>query len=90
MLNTQLASNEFVAGDFCSVADMAIWPWASLWEGQQQTLDDKPHMARWLATMGARPGVQRGRALFAGKRKTPDSNPDNNPDAHKLLFGQKR
>ncbi|NDR56894.1 glutathione S-transferase family protein [Pseudoruegeria sp. M32A2M] len=68
VLDRQLAKHEFVAGDFYSIADMAIWGWASLWEGQQQTLDDKPHMARWLETMGARPGVQRGRALAAEKR----------------------
>ena len=30
VLNTQLAQNDFVAGDFFSIADMAIWPWASL------------------------------------------------------------
>ena len=68
VLDRQLAQHEFVAGDFYSIADMSIWGWASLWEGQQQTLDDKPHMARWLETMGTRPGVQRGRALAAEKR----------------------
>lgn len=68
VLDRQLAKHEFVAGDFFSIADISIWGWASLWEGQQQTLDDKPHMARWLETMGARPGVQRGRALAAEKR----------------------
>jgi GST-like protein len=68
VLDRQLAKGEFVAGDFLSLADFAIWPWASLWEGQQQTLEDKPHMARWLATMAARPAVQRGRALAAEKR----------------------
>lgn len=68
VLDRQLAAHSFVAGDFISIADFAIWGWASLWEGQQQTLEDKPHMARWLETMGARPGVQRGRALFAEKR----------------------
>ncbi|MEM6307643.1 MAG: glutathione S-transferase N-terminal domain-containing protein, partial [Pseudomonadota bacterium] len=47
VLNTQLEHNAYVAGDFFSIADMAIWPWASLWEGQKQTLDDKPHMKRW-------------------------------------------
>jgi len=85
VLDTQLAQNQFVAGDFMSIADMAIWPWASLWEGQQQRLEDKPHFARWLDLMSARPGVQLGRALFAEKRKTPQDN----PDAHKVLFGQK-
>ena len=68
VLDRQLAKHEFVAGDFFSIADISIWGWASLWEGQEQTLDDKPHMARWLQTMSARPGVQRGRALAAEKR----------------------
>ena len=53
VLDTQLGNHEFVAGDFFSIADMAIWPWASLWEGQEQTLDDKPNMARWLQTVQA-------------------------------------
>lgn len=68
VLNKQLANTEFVAGDFCSIADFSIWGWASLWEGQQQTLEDKPHMARWLDTMGARAGVKAGRGLHADKR----------------------
>lgn len=68
VLDRQLAKHAYVAGDFYSIADMSIWGWASLWEGQQQTLDDKPHMARWLDMMGARPGVQSGRALAAEKR----------------------
>jgi GST-like protein len=68
VLNRRLAQNEYVAGDFYSIADMSIWGWASLWEGQQQTLEDKPHMARWLDLMAARPGVQAGRALHADKR----------------------
>jgi len=69
VLDRQLAQNDYVAGDFVSIADFSIWGWASLWEGQQQTLGDKPHMARWLETMGARKGVQAGRALFADLRK---------------------
>lgn len=68
VLDTQLSQHEFVAGDFYSIADMSIWGWASLWEGQQQTLEDKPNMARWLDTVSARPGVQAGRALHADKR----------------------
>ena len=82
VLDRQLAKGKFVAGDFVSIADFAIWGWASLWEGQEQSLDDKPHMARWLEEMSARPGVQRGRALFAEKRA--DFSKDN--AAHKTLF----
>lgn len=85
VLDRQLADNEFVAGDFYSIADMAIWPWASLWEGQQQTLDDKPHMARWLDAVGSRAGVMAGRAVHAEKR----SNLQQDKKAQDLLFKQK-
>lgn len=82
VLDRQLAENAFVAGNAYTIADMAIWPWASLWEGQQQTLDDKPHLARWLETLGARPGVQAGRALAAELR----SNAPRDKKAQDVLF----
>ena len=47
VLDRQLAGRDFVAGDY-SIADMAIWPWASLWEGQKQNIADFPNMAGWL------------------------------------------
>lgn len=81
VLDRRLADNEYVAGDFYSIADMSIWGWASLWEGQQQTLEDKPHFARWLETVGARPGVQAGRALHAELRGDHRSK-----DAQNVLF----
>ncbi len=63
VLDRQLATNEYVAGPRYTIADMAIWGWASLWQGQQQTLEDKPHMARWLDLVTARPAVRKGHAL---------------------------
>lgn len=84
VLDRRLAEEEFVAGDFYSIADMAIWPWASLWEKQEQTLDDKPHLARWIERIGSRSAVKRGRALAADMRK--DVGQDK--DAQKVLFGQ--
>lgn len=68
VLDRQLARTEFVAGDFLSIADFAIWPWASLWEGQEQVLDDKPNLSRWLDLLAARPGFIAGRAVGAEKR----------------------
>ena len=68
VMDRQLAQHRFLAGAEYSIADMACWGWASLWEGQQQTLDDKPHLARWLEDVGTRPAVQRGRALHADRR----------------------
>ena len=82
VLDRQLAENAFVAGGFYSIADMAIWPWASLWEGQEQTLDDKPNLKRWLDTLAERPGVQKGRALAAEKR----SNLQADRKAQEILF----
>ncbi len=63
VLDRQLAKAEFVAGDFLSIADMAIWPWTQGWQRQEQTLDDKPHFARWLATCAARPAFVTGKAV---------------------------
>ena len=90
VLDTQLKDNEFVAGDFYSIADMAIWSWASLWEGQQQTLDDKPYMARWLEAVGSRPAVRAGRAVAAESRTNPETQTEEEKRAaQKILFGQK-
>ncbi|MCH8465428.1 MAG: glutathione S-transferase N-terminal domain-containing protein [Roseinatronobacter sp.] len=85
VLNKQLADNRYVAGDFYSIADMAIWPWAILWEGQEQTLEDKPHLARWLDEVGAREAVQTGKALGAEKR----ANVQTDRAAQKVLFGKR-
>ena len=86
VLDRQLAKGAFVAGDFYSIADMAIWPWARNWKRQEQTLDDKPHMARWLHTVAARPAVQRGMAVAADKR----SNVAAGKKAQEILFGKHR
>ncbi|MFZ5962707.1 glutathione S-transferase N-terminal domain-containing protein [Thalassococcus sp. BH17M4-6] len=75
VLDTQLGRNAYVAGPDYTIADMALWGWCSLWEGQQQTLEDKPHFKRWLDTVGARPAVQRGRALNADLRRDPTAKP---------------
>ena len=83
VLDRQLAENEYVAGQDYTIADMAIWPWASLWEGQQQTLDDKPHLARWLDLMWSRPGVIAGRALHADLRGD-----RSDTRAQEVIFGQ--
>jgi GST-like protein len=82
VLDRRLAANEYVAGDFYSIADMAIWPWAQGWKNQQQTLADKPHLARWLGLVGARPAVVRGKALREDLR----SNVANDRQAQRILF----
>ncbi|WP_323776161.1 glutathione S-transferase N-terminal domain-containing protein [Leisingera sp.] len=83
VLDRQLAENEFAAGPDFTIADIAIWPWASLWEGQQQTLEDKPHLSRWLERMWSRPGVVAGRALHADLRAD-----RSDTRAQQVIFGQ--
>ena len=69
VMDRRLAEARYLGGDAYSIADMASYGWASLWDGQQQSLDDKPNLARWLAEIGDRPAVQRGMAVGIEKRK---------------------
>ncbi|MDA8585172.1 glutathione S-transferase N-terminal domain-containing protein [Rhodobacteraceae bacterium] len=87
VLDKQLATHEFIAGDY-SIADMAIWPWVQIWEGQEQTMDDKPHVARWLETMRVRPAVAKGVDVASDKRNRQQS-PEEKAKADKMLFDQK-
>ncbi|MBL4812832.1 MAG: glutathione S-transferase N-terminal domain-containing protein [Rhodobacteraceae bacterium] len=88
VLDTQLGKSHYVAGSNYTIADMAIWPWAVLWEGQEQTLDDKPNLARWLDELGQRPAVQRGRALASDIRDRKQTDAEK-AKANAVLFGRK-
>jgi len=59
VLDDHLEQNEFVAGDY-SIADIALWPWASRYEWQQIDMNEFEHIKRWYTTIAARPAVQRG------------------------------
>lgn len=85
VLDRQLAANRYAAGDFLSVADMAIWPWAILWERQEQSLDDKPHLKRWLDELAARPAFAKGKAAGEDLRTAPKMD----RKAQEVLFGIK-
>jgi glutathione S-transferase len=62
VLDRRLADHEYLAGDY-SVADVATWPWVSIHGWAGVAVDDLPHLQRWLARVGERPAVQRGRAV---------------------------
>lgn len=87
VLDKQLADKEFVAGDY-SIADMAIAPWAKLWERQGQDIATLPNVKRWLDTVLARPAVARGLAVGAEKRD-PNSAKMSDPKVQEILFGNK-
>ncbi len=85
VLNKRLAGRDFVAGNFFSIADMAIWPWASLWEGQEQDTSAMPDLLAYLDRCYARDGVKKGRSVAKELR----GNLQDNKAAQKVLFGQK-
>ncbi len=60
VLDAQLGRHAHVAGEECSIADIAILTWAKMWERQGQDIAAFPNLARWIDAMKARPGVQRG------------------------------
>ena len=62
VLDRRLGEAEYLAGDY-SIADIATWPWVTLhgWAGVE--LDGLDRLQRWVQAVGARPAVQRGRAV---------------------------
>lgn len=84
VLNRQLATNRFLAGDDYTIADMASYPWIVPWQRQQQNLDDFPHLRRWFDEIRERPATRR-----AYERGQPYmSRPTVTEEGKKLLFGQ--
>jgi GST-like protein len=73
VLDRRLGESEYLAGDY-SIADVATWPWVSLhgWAGVE--VAGLANLERWLAAVGARPAVVRGRAVPTppGERADPE------------------
>ncbi len=85
VLDRQLKHRRFAATDDFTIADMALYPWIKGWERQEQTLEDKPHLARWLEDCAARPAVTRGMAVGAVAR----SDRPMTPEERETLFGRR-
>jgi GST-like protein len=62
VLDTRLAQSEHLAGEY-SIADIAMWSWVHTHEWSGTDISGLDHLARWMAAVGARPAVQRGRAI---------------------------
>ncbi len=56
VMDSQLAKQEFLAGDY-SIADMASYPWVNIHARLQQNLDDYPNLQRWYEQIKARPAT---------------------------------
>lgn len=69
VLDTHLASHEFLAGDTYTIADMAVWPWypGSLYgvynAHEFLAVEEYRHLLRWYRSIAERPAVKRGRIV---------------------------
>jgi GST-like protein len=84
VLDTRLASHEYVAGADYSIADMACFPWVQTYKAQEIPLHEFPHIQRWYATLKERPGLRRGMDLG---RAQINRRPQDDPRAREVLFG---
>jgi GST-like protein len=62
VLNTRLADNEYMAGDY-SIADIATWPWLARFEWQRIDMNEYPNVKRWYLEIAKRPAVIKGYAV---------------------------
>ncbi|MBM3503138.1 MAG: glutathione S-transferase family protein [Alphaproteobacteria bacterium] len=70
VMNARLKDAEFLGGDY-SIADMATYPWAVTYERRGMSLDDFPHVKRWIGAMAARPAVAQGMSILADREAPP-------------------
>jgi GST-like protein len=62
VLDRQLGKHEYLAGEY-SIADIAHWSWVHAHDWSGVSIEGLTNLQRWLAAVGARPAVQRGRAV---------------------------
>ncbi len=77
VLDNRLAEFENVALDDYTIADMAIYPWAKLWETYGLDIDAHPNFKRWLDATAARPAVKK--VLEESVKIREEMNKDNDP-----------
>ena len=82
VMDKQLKSHAWIAGDEYSVADMAIFPWLRSWQNQGIDWADYPHLKVWFDRIAERPAVEKAVLVLADARK-----PLLDDKAKKALFG---
>lgn len=85
VLNKRLRGRKFVCGDQYTIADMACYPWI-LPDRQGQNMADFPELARWHASIKARPATTKA---YAKSKEVNPNPPQAITDAQRrILFGQ--
>jgi GSH-dependent disulfide-bond oxidoreductase len=63
VMERQLVGSTYIAGEEYSIADIALHSWVAGYEWSGVNIDGLPGLKRWLDLVGARPAVQKGRAV---------------------------
>ncbi len=58
VLDKQLASHPYIAGEQYTIADIACFPWINAWQKQGIELDTFPNVKRWHKQVGERAAVK--------------------------------
>jgi GST-like protein len=89
VLDGQLATNEWVAGDEYTIADMAMLPYLPRALGERA--GHYPHVERWFAQMMARPAVAAGNAIGVPRKETVAGGLQGFTDEHRnILWGDRQ
>jgi GST-like protein len=82
VMDKQLSTHPYIAGDEYSIADIAIFPWLRSWQNQGIHWADYPSLKKWFDEIAARPAVMRGVQVLADQRK-----PLVDDKAREMMFG---
>ncbi len=68
VLDKRLSENEYLGGDFYSIADIATYPWITLhnWAGVE--VEGLNNLRKWMTKIRRRPAVQRGMDVPKSKK----------------------
>ena len=83
VMNKQLATHKFMAGNQYSIADIAIFPWVRSWKNQGIDWAEFPHLKAWFDKISNRLAVKRGVEVLASLRK-----PITGDKEREVLFGK--
>lgn len=86
VLDKRLSDRDYIAVDY-SIADISCYPWIISYARMQQDINDYPNLKRWIATIAARPAVQRAYAV--GEQVVPSNTPEPSvAEMNKILYRQ--
>ncbi len=65
VMDARLATSPYLAGDDCSIADLASYTWIARFKAPEIDLSigARRHLKRWFETLSERPAVQSGMAI---------------------------